>query len=517
LKYEIRTIVGITNDVRDSLSLQLVLFNHCKVNVYLIGGAIFITVLVLSIFIWKKTRTNQFQWALIFILLIGLILRVFVSADSHLHEWDERYHALVSKHLSEHPLKPTLIENPVLEYDQKNWVGNHVWLAKPPLPLWFIAISTTIFGDNVYALRLPSLFFGLLSIYLTFLIGKYLFDQRIALLAAYLHAINGVIIELGGGRISSDHVETAFIFFVELALFLTICFFQKKPKYTITILIGIVTGLAFLCKWYPAALVFPVWFFGFISWKNYSLLGLIKHGFVFIVSAFVVAFPWVYYSLTNYPEEAKFVLGQILGAYISAAENHAAPFYYYWKEILFLFGELIYLILGFSVYQLIKKRNTQQNLILLAWALIPLIIFSFAETKRHTYLLIAAPAFFILTSQLWFTLLDFTKSAKMKWVYYLVMVALLILPLRLMIERVKIFEEKAQNKFMTELPDLQSRFNSNTLAFGIAENIELMFYTDVHAAYAKIPNHEKLIELKNQGFDIWCFDGEEWNKFKATE
>jgi len=487
------------------------------VNVYLIGGAILFSILVLTILIWQKTRTSQFRWALIFILLVGLILRTFVGADSHLHEWDERYHALVSKHLSEHPLKPTLIENPVLAYDQKNWVGNHIWLAKPPLPLWFIALSTTIFGDNVYAVRLPSLIFGLLSIYLTFLIGNYLFDERIGILAAYIHAINGVIIELGGGRISSDHVETAFIFFVELAVVFTIYFFQKKPKYTITIFVGIATGLAFLCKWYPAALVLPIWFFGFISWKNYSFLGLVKHGLLLIVSAAIIGFPWVYYALSYYPAEAKFVLGQIVGAYISAAENHAAPFYYYWKEMLFLFGELIYLAIGLSIYQIIKKRAQSQNILVLVWALLPVIIFSFAETKRHTYLLIAAPAFFILTSQLWFILRDFVKSAKMKWIYYLLMAAMIILPLRLMIERVKFFEQKTQNKFMTSLPDLQKQFNSNTLAFGIDENIELMFYTNVHAAYAKIPNQEKLTELKNQGFDVWCFDGEEWKQFNTTE
>ena len=486
-------------------------------NVYLIGGSILISVLVLSILVWKKTRAGQFQWALILLLFIGLILRVFVSSDSHLHEWDERYHALISKHLREHPLKPTLIENPVLAYDHRNWVGNHVWLAKPPLPLLTIALSTGIFGDNEYAVRLPSMIFGLLSIYLTFLIGKYLFDERIGIFAAYLHAINGVIIELGGGRISSDHVETAFILFVELAVFLAIYFFQKKPNYTITVLIGIATGLAFLCKWYPAMLVFPVWFFGFISWKNYSFSGLIKHGIVLLISTAIIALPWVFYILEIYPEEAEFVLGQILGAYISTAENHAAPFYYYWHEILFVFGELVYLVLGFSIYQIIQKKSISPNLILLMWTLIPVLIFSFAETKRHTYLLVAAPAFFILTSQLWFILSNNIKSAKMKWLNYLLMFAFIVLPIRLMIERVKFFEEKKENKFMTSLPDLELLFDSNTIAFGITENIELMFYTDVHAAYAKIPEQEKLIELKNQGFDIWCYNGEQWKQFIIQE
>jgi len=482
------------------------------VNDYLIGFSLLLSILILSFFIWKKVIGNKFSTALIFTLLIGLILRIFVNSDSHLHEWDERYHALVAKNLREHPLKPTLYENPVLEYDHKNWVGNHVWLAKPPLPLWAIAISTGIFGDTTFAVRLPSLIFGLLSIYLTFLIGRLLFSERVGILAAYFHAINGVIIELAGGRISSDHVETAFIFFVELAIFLTIYFFEKKPRYIITALIGIVTGLAFLCKWYPAGLVFVIWFAGFLVWKKFTFSELIKHGAILLSAAAAAALPWILFILNAYPEEAKFVLSQILGAYSAPAENHSAPFYYYWHEIMFVFGELVYLVIGFTIYFIFKKREFSKNLILIVWALIPVIIFSFAETKRHTYLLVAAPAFFVLTANVWFVILDNIKTAKVKWVFWVVLITLLILPLRLMIERTKLFHERKQNSFMTSLPEYEKMFDSNSIVFGLKENIELMFYTDVYAAYPKIPAQEKLIELKNQGFAIWCFENEKWKK-----
>ncbi|MBK8567031.1 MAG: hypothetical protein IPN76_27800 [Saprospiraceae bacterium] len=43
----------------------------------------------------------------------------FTASDSCLHDWDERYHALVAKHLAKNPLKPCLYEDPIEDYDYK--------------------------------------------------------------------------------------------------------------------------------------------------------------------------------------------------------------------------------------------------------------------------------------------------------------------------------------------------------------------------------------------------------------
>src|SRR5208283_5882088 len=101
---------------------------------------------------WKKGKTKT---AIIFLLFCGLILRFFVATDFFLHDWDERYHALVAKHLILHPLIPTLYDNPILPFDYKNWLGNNVWLHKQPFPLWMMALSMWLFGTNEIALRLP--------------------------------------------------------------------------------------------------------------------------------------------------------------------------------------------------------------------------------------------------------------------------------------------------------------------------------------------------------------------------
>jgi 4-amino-4-deoxy-L-arabinose transferase-like glycosyltransferase len=50
-------------------------------------------------------------------------------------------------------------------------------------------------------------------------------------------------------------------------------------------------------------------------------------------------------------------------------------------------------------------QSRRGKVLLSTWWLIPFILFSLAATKRHTYVLIFAPAIFILVSHYWFFLL----------------------------------------------------------------------------------------------------------------
>jgi 4-amino-4-deoxy-L-arabinose transferase-like glycosyltransferase len=113
-------------------------------------------------FSWKYWSEEKFRLAVLLLVICGLAIRIYISTDLFLHTWDERYHALVAKHLIQHPFRPTLYDNPVLPYDYRNWTANHIWLHKQPLPLWTMAASLSLFGVHEIALRLPSslLFFN---------------------------------------------------------------------------------------------------------------------------------------------------------------------------------------------------------------------------------------------------------------------------------------------------------------------------------------------------------------------
>jgi 4-amino-4-deoxy-L-arabinose transferase-like glycosyltransferase len=127
------------------------------------------------LFSWKYWRKDNYKIAILLIVICGLALRIYTSTDFFLHSWDERYHALVAKNLIQHPLTPTLYDNPVLPYDYRNWKANHIWLHKQPLPVWTIAASMRLFGVNEIALRLPSIILSTIGILLTFLICSHFF------------------------------------------------------------------------------------------------------------------------------------------------------------------------------------------------------------------------------------------------------------------------------------------------------------------------------------------------------
>ncbi|MFA6951294.1 MAG: glycosyltransferase family 39 protein [Lentimicrobiaceae bacterium] len=469
------------------------------VNIY-IGIAVFMVCVLLSFAGYRLLVKEKYPSALVMILIIALALRLFVATDGYLHTWDERFHALVAKNLVSHPLRPTLYDNPVLPYDVDNWIANHVWLDKGPVPLWGMALSIYFVGNTDFAVRIPALILSLLSVYLTFLIGRLLFDHRIGLLAAFFHAINGLIIELAGGRVSSDHVETFFIFFVELAVFLSIITIIRKKDFLFPLFIGVVTGMAFLCKWTPALVVFPVWIAGELIANHKPKARIIWNLLIAVFSFAVVALPWLIYINHEFPGESDYVFKKFLFAYSDSLEQHHGPVYYYFNNCRMVFGELIWLPLFLSLYRVIRHRTDWKMVVLTLWWLIPFIVFSFAETKRHTYLLLSAPAVFLVLAYYLFFIWKEYKGKQ--WIKMVVCLALIVFPLGYCIERVKPFTSWDRNPvWATELKQMNGKYDKKTVFMNEEHAVEGMFYTD-YIFYTGTPDEETLELLKEQGYRV---------------
>ena len=132
-------------------------------------------------------RNYSYQFALTLLFLTAFILRLsFSGAELFLHDWDERFHALVARNMMEHPFTPMLIKQPFAPYDPNLWCCNHIWIHKQPLFLWQMAFSMNIFGVNELALRLPSILSGSLAVLLTARIGLLMTGKRVISLFAAL-------------------------------------------------------------------------------------------------------------------------------------------------------------------------------------------------------------------------------------------------------------------------------------------------------------------------------------------
>lgn len=452
-------------------------------------------------FSWRHYSKGNWTTAVLLLMFCGLALRIYTSSDFFLHTWDERYHALVAKNLINHPLTPTLYDNPILPYDYKNWTANHIWVHKQPLPLWTMAVSMWLFGVNEIALRLPSIIFATIGIWLSFYIGRYFFNKKIGYLTAFFFSINGLIIELTGGRVATDHIDIFFLFFIELAIVFSILF-SLKQKTVFNVLAGVSMGAAILSKWLPAIIVVPIWLLIVADSGKFTTKGILKQFIILLTACILIFLPWQLYIYKVFPFEATWEASFNFKHITEVLEERTGPFYYFIDRIRINYGELIYLPLLWFLWRTFQNIRDKKRLAISIWVLLPLIFFSLAKTKMQAYILFISPAFFIMTADFFFMLNDYKKNHKLKWLCNLILFLLIALPVRYMIERVKPFDESNRNPdWAIELRKLNDRKISKGVLLNYDNPIEAMFYTNF-TAYQNIPNRNKIADLVADGYTV---------------
>jgi 4-amino-4-deoxy-L-arabinose transferase len=472
--------------------------------------AISILALIFSVILLRKSRIG---FSLFFLIIAGLLLRIWISSDQYLHPHDEKYHALVAKNIIQHPLKPTLYENPIHEVDYKDWSCNNVWLHKQPMPLWTIALSISIFGNNEFAVRIPSILFSTLAIWLIYQMSLFFFPNgkkhTTAWIAAFLMAINGLLLELTGGRIATDHYDVFFMFFILVAIYFSTQHIKTKRP-VLPILIGLFIGLAVLTKWLPALIVIPVWFLIAIESKKFTKREISLNLLVITSIAIAVFLPWQLYIHSHFPAEAAYTMSHNTRHITEVLDNQTGPVWFFISKVGTNYGELIYIPLVFVVIRYFKNRKDYKLLSLIIWIFIPLIFFSIAKTKMQAYILFTAPALFLITAFFANYLTEKAINNKHKLINFALAVLLIALPFRYTTERLKPFSKDEKNpEWVSRLKSVKSDLGSkNTLLFNCPFPIEAMFYCDC-TAYSSLPNAEKLEEYVTNGYHviIWMNEG----------
>src|SRR5207249_4222643 len=74
----------------------------------------------------------------------------------------------------------------------KDWIAPHLnyvlYFEKPPLMYWLTAVSLAVFGPHAFAARFWCAAFGVLTVGLTYLLGKHWKNERVGLLAGCILA-----------------------------------------------------------------------------------------------------------------------------------------------------------------------------------------------------------------------------------------------------------------------------------------------------------------------------------------
>ena len=337
------------------------------------------------------------------VLLASFLLKLCYLGHTSLTRWDEVFHAVVAQNVYKHPFEPTLIDVPYLPYDYINWRENHVWLHKPILPFWQIALSFALFGVNTFALRLPAAVLSTGVVWLTYLIGRDLFGRGAGFIAAVLQAVNPFIVTLVQGYQFSDSIDISLLFWVEVGIFFLLRA-VRTGSWRDVILTGVAQGFAYLSKSYLAGIILGV---ALTAWllpicrlgkRADSRLGGL-HVFVLFYTTLVTVAPWVIHCLLNYPQEfwaEEEHVWQHLNTNVSV---WGAP----WTKVVFDYLISIYgvfytpiLVAGIILFgSALAERHTGLWLTY-AWGLGVIVPHLLAASKTPSATLLAVPPFLLL-------------------------------------------------------------------------------------------------------------------------
>lgn len=469
------------------------------------SGILLIFVTAMFVYIsWRLFKRERYHLAALLLVLVSVTLGMYVASNPFLQPWDERYHALVAKNLLEHPFVPTLYENPILSYDYKQWAGNHIWVHKQPVTLWGMALSIKVFGTaNPMFVRLPSVLMAASGVYFTFLIGKRLFNPRVGWIAALFFAINGLILDLVGAKMATDHVDVFFMFFVTLSVLCAIYFAQTR-KFWWNLLCGIFVGMAILCKWLPALIVLPIWL-ALVLHYRWTFKQFFFHGLALVLLISLVAVPWQLYIHQYFPLEAAWESKYNVMHLYQDLENTGKPWYYYLDVMRVSYGELMYIPLIWLMIQAVRKRSDGRYWALLVWILIPFLFFSFSATKLQGYVLFCSAALFLVTAIFIDKLVSKEIRIKSKWLYYAAVILFFALPVRYSFERLKPFDGVPDvPEWQSDIHDFsRSRYNTdNAVIFNTDTPIEYMYHTNA-TAYIGVPGDHLLDSLTDVGYSVF--------------
>ena len=327
---------------------------------------------------------------LILILIFSIIIRLLFLNRPELQSRDEGVHAVVAKSLLINPLKPVLIANPIPGLENIREFP-HIFLEKPPLIFWLMAVSYKIFGVNEFAVRFIPAVFGIISILLTYVLAKQFFEKRIALLSALLLSLCQFHIKYS----RQGMLDVPLTFFSLLTLFLFIKGFNSKSSSSIfCVLAGISQGLGILTKWHAA--IFPtVTILLFVCLqKKWEFLFSRKIAFYFI-SVVLSTLPWLVYMYVSFPEATRILILFELGGRPSYVSSRG-PFWY--------FGMLMWGLTPWAPITLISVfysawKRSSGDLFLILISGTTFFTFEISPYKLYFYILPIIPFLLILTAR----------------------------------------------------------------------------------------------------------------------
>jgi len=289
----------------------------------------------------------------------------------------------------------------------KNMLNMHDWLTlhfngavifdKPPLYYWLVALVSKLIGFNEWAMRLPAAVSGLLTVVVTYLLGKKFHNERTGLLAglvvmtAFQFLVQSRIAEL----------DVVLTLFMTLAVYLFyLGYTSGEKKYYLAAYFPLALGM--LIKGLLAVALPGCAICLFLLFKKE--LGKLKElrlapGALIIL---LIGLPWY---IAEYIIHGKvfldFALGFLfLSRFGGVVAGHTGPWYYYFLALLLGFFPWSQ-FLPVALWRTFRDWRNDPELLTLCFVVPAFIVFSVAKTKIPNYILPLYPFLAIIVAAMW--------------------------------------------------------------------------------------------------------------------
>ena len=278
--------------------------------------------------------------------------------------------------------------------------GDRPWVERPPLPHWIMATITAPFGtiDTTWKARITPALMGLLAVLLITNIAARLFGSATGILTGFIQATSFEFFSYSW--LAEDDIFLCTLIYFIIYLFVKLEF---SPKYkdhlnesinpvgmrpAILLLFFICIGLTNMTKGLVFGTVMcSIPIAGFLLW-NHDLKKILRYVWIWgWLILLIVGGAWAFY--VGYTIDgahdvwASDLFGRLSKGYLQQ------PWYYYIKEMPAITSPwTIFCLIGIIVC--IKPVFTERYSAIrftFCWAILPLIIFSFSQSKHHHYML----------------------------------------------------------------------------------------------------------------------------------
>jgi 4-amino-4-deoxy-L-arabinose transferase-like glycosyltransferase len=280
-----------------------------------------------------------------------------------------------------------------------------LWIGKPPLYFWLIALAYQVFGVSNFSTRFWSPVFGVLSCVVVFYLGKELYNRAVGLLAVVVLGTFSSFFAFARHAM----LDVSLIFFMLASIFFFVLSEKSEKRNRFAILSGLSFGLALMTK-QTNALLIPLILGLYVTITQRSLKSLFTKRFaLFFAVGILIISPWLIYMTLQFGPDfwRVYLIYNNVARAVVPLEGHAESFFFYFNYLFtrenILWIAVLPFATAFSLFNSFRGRS-KADILLVVWMISVLGVFTLAQTKLYWYILPVFPAFALVISNFLYNL-----------------------------------------------------------------------------------------------------------------